>query len=66
MKRHRDPTRIVMIMIRAILIAAAILILGRFFGLHVREAGGRIIAAKIGVAIAQSGGGYGEASTREI
>ena len=40
MKRATD---IVIVVIKAIRIAGAILFLGRFFGLHVREAGGHVV-----------------------
>jgi hypothetical protein len=39
-KLMANGANIVMIVIKAILITAAILFLGKFFGLHVREAGG--------------------------
>jgi hypothetical protein len=40
----KRTANIIMIVIKAILLTAAILFLGKFFGLHVREAGGSIAA----------------------
>ena len=42
MKTH--PVDMLMTLVKAILIVAAILLFGRFFGLNVREAGGSVAA----------------------
>ena len=44
MKRTPGTASILITIVKAILITAAVLYLGRFFGMNVREAGGEIVA----------------------
>jgi hypothetical protein len=44
MPRPVDFADVLITIVKAILITAAILYLGRFFGLNVREAGGNLVA----------------------
>ena len=54
MQRNIRVADILIIVVKAILITAAILFLGRFFGLNVREAGGDAVAASSCVSGIQS------------
>ena len=48
MPRPIRAINILVVIVKALLITAAILFLGRYFGLNVREAGGHAIAHTVG------------------
>jgi hypothetical protein len=45
MKQRFGPIKVLVVIVKALLFAGALLLLGSYFGLHVREAGGNVVSA---------------------